>query len=148
FSSIVSHGFVSVSYGRKMSKSLGNFVTVGQYIDTVGADALRLKLLSAASVEHDFAWIEDGLQGWNKFVERIWKTCHPQSDFQIRATGKTTSTVDAAAGKTIDEVTEALSSHRINRALGAVRRLWETIGKSGTTQYAMETLLLLLYLFA
>lgn len=45
FDTVLIHGLVRDSQGRKMSKSLGNGIDPLEVIDKYGADALRLHLL-------------------------------------------------------------------------------------------------------
>ena len=47
FDKVLTHGFVLDEQGRKMSKSLGNVVAPQQVIDQMGADILRLWILSS-----------------------------------------------------------------------------------------------------
>jgi len=42
FKTVLTHGFVMAGDGKKMSKSLGNFITPGEVISKYGADVLRL----------------------------------------------------------------------------------------------------------
>jgi len=50
--SILAHGWWSIN-GSKMSKSTGNFVDAGSYVDTFGVDALRYFLIREMSVGQD-----------------------------------------------------------------------------------------------
>ncbi|HRE82071.1 MAG TPA: class I tRNA ligase family protein, partial [Opitutaceae bacterium] len=50
--SILAHGWWSIN-GAKMSKSTGNFVDAGEYVDTYGVDALRYFLIREMSVGQD-----------------------------------------------------------------------------------------------
>ena len=47
YKQVLTHGFVVGQDGRKMSKSLGNFISLKQIVDTYGADILRLWCASA-----------------------------------------------------------------------------------------------------
>ncbi|MCF6288489.1 MAG: isoleucine--tRNA ligase [Proteobacteria bacterium] len=47
YKQVLTHGYVVGKDGRKMSKSLGNFISLKQVIDTYGADVLRLWCASA-----------------------------------------------------------------------------------------------------
>lgn len=50
--SILAHGWWSIN-GAKMSKSTGNFIDAGEYVDTYGVDALRYFLIREMSVGQD-----------------------------------------------------------------------------------------------
>ena len=47
YKQVLTHGYVVDKDGRKMSKSLGNYISLGQMMDTYGADILRLWCASA-----------------------------------------------------------------------------------------------------
>ena len=47
YKQVLTHGYVVGKDGKKMSKSLGNFISLKQVIDTYGADVLRLWCASA-----------------------------------------------------------------------------------------------------
>jgi len=61
---------------EKMSSSLGNFVTVADAVDAVGADALRMLLLSAtynATQTYSEAAVEEAVERWER-LERAYRT--------------------------------------------------------------------------
>jgi leucyl-tRNA synthetase len=59
--------------GFKMSKSRGNVVIPDEAIDTFGADALRLYILSDTPAEQDIDWDDQGIKGKKDFVKRIFE---------------------------------------------------------------------------
>ena len=64
-----------VEVGRviKMSKSKKNVVDPNELMETYGADVTRLFCLFAAPPERDLEWSEDGVEGSNRFVNRVWR---------------------------------------------------------------------------
>jgi cysteinyl-tRNA synthetase len=56
--------------GEKMSKSLGNFVTIRDAIETYGADALRLFVLSS-QYRSPLTYSEEGMEAMQKGAERL-----------------------------------------------------------------------------
>ena len=58
FHTVLFHGLVRDSQGRKMSKSLGNGIDPLEVIDKYGADALRLTLITGNAPGNDmrFYW--------------------------------------------------------------------------------------------
>ncbi len=52
FKRCITHGFVVDEDGRKMSKSLGNFISVGDVLKNVGADIFRLWIASIDYTDH------------------------------------------------------------------------------------------------
>ena len=53
FHTVLIHGLVRDSQGRKMSKSLGNGIDPLEVIDKYGADALRLTLITGNAPGND-----------------------------------------------------------------------------------------------
>lgn len=66
------HGLVRDLKGRKMSKSLGNFIDPLVMIEKYGADALRLSLFSGVSTGSDLKMSEEKIVGYRNFVSKIW----------------------------------------------------------------------------
>ncbi len=64
-----------VEVGRviKMSKSKKNVVDPNELMETYGADVTRLFCLFAAPPERDLEWSEDGVDGSNRFINRVWR---------------------------------------------------------------------------
>ncbi len=64
-----------VEIGRviKMSKSKKNVVDPNELLEQYGADVTRLFCLFAAPPERDLEWNEDGVEGSNRFVNRVWR---------------------------------------------------------------------------
>ena len=57
---------------EKMSKSKRNTVAPEEIFDRYGADAARLFVLSDSPPERDVQWTESGVEGSNRFVQRVW----------------------------------------------------------------------------
>ncbi|MFO7912749.1 MAG: class I tRNA ligase family protein, partial [Desulfotignum sp.] len=64
-----------VDIGRviKMSKSKKNVVDPNELLEKYGADVTRLFCLFAAPPERDLEWSEDGVEGSNRFINRVWR---------------------------------------------------------------------------
>ena len=59
--------------GAKMSKSLGNVVTLDEMIARYGADAARLYSLFAAPPDRDLDWQDTGIEGIQRFLGRVYR---------------------------------------------------------------------------
>jgi len=59
--------------GAKMSKSKGNVVTPGDFIDRLGADTLRLYVLFMGPPELGKDWSDQGVEGAHRFLGRVWR---------------------------------------------------------------------------
>lgn len=72
FKTVLIHGLVRDSKGRKFSKSLGNGIDPLDMIDTFGADALRMGLLVGAAIGNDIKFDENKVKGYKHFANKIW----------------------------------------------------------------------------
>ncbi|HJQ43264.1 MAG TPA: valine--tRNA ligase, partial [Jatrophihabitantaceae bacterium] len=72
FKTVVLHGLVRDSSGKKMSKSKGNVVDPLLWIDAYGADAVRLALLQGANPGADQAINEEWVVGARNFCTKLW----------------------------------------------------------------------------
>lgn len=72
FKNLLTQGMVLMD-GAKMSKSKGNVVDPDEMIQKYGADTVRLFCLFAAPPERDFDWSDKGIEGANRFINRLWR---------------------------------------------------------------------------
>lgn len=129
-----------VEVGRviKMSKSKKNVVDPNELLQKYGADVTRLFALFAAPPERDLEWSEDGVEGSNRFVNRVWRLafqCLEKYGDIIAKEGSFTgaasdlSSAEAKklyikANQTIKKVTEDIDkSFHFNTAISAVMEL-------------------------
>jgi len=59
--------------GAKMSKSLGNVVSPDEMVARYGADAARLYSLFAAPPDRDLDWQNEGIEGIQRFLGRVYR---------------------------------------------------------------------------
>ena len=72
FNTVVIHGIVRDSQGRKMSKSLGNGIDPLEVIEKYGADALRFMLVQGSSPGNDMRYIDEKIINIRNFTNKIW----------------------------------------------------------------------------
>ncbi|RLC41966.1 MAG: leucine--tRNA ligase [Candidatus Coatesbacteria bacterium] len=56
-----------------MSKSKGNAIPVGPFVNEYGADCARVVMLFAGPPEQDKEWSDEGVVGANRFLNRLWR---------------------------------------------------------------------------
>jgi leucyl-tRNA synthetase len=72
FSAQLNQGIV-INQGKKMSKSLGNGVSLGDQLAEYGVDAVRLTLVFAGPPEDDIDWADMSPAGSLRFLQRAWR---------------------------------------------------------------------------
>lgn len=72
FDTVLIHGLVRDSQGRKMSKSLGNGIDPLEIIDKYGADALRFTLATGNSPGNDMRFSDERVEASRNFANKIW----------------------------------------------------------------------------
>ena len=72
FDTVLFHGLVRDSQGRKMSKSLGNGIDPLEVIDKYGADALRFTLITGNAPGNDMRFYWEKVEASRNFANKIW----------------------------------------------------------------------------
>lgn len=119
----------SVTAGRveKMSKSKKNTIDPQDILDTYGADAARLFILSDSPPDRDLEWSESGLEGAWRFINRLHRLVTDQKDVMLKTSIGTPS--DAAqklqqkAHQTIAKVGQNIEAFHMNKAVASLREL-------------------------
>jgi leucyl-tRNA synthetase len=149
--------------GEVMSKSKGNTVAPDDVIGRLGADTLRLYILSEAPPALSLDWSEDRIEGPRRFLQRVWRLVdrHAESFAQgIRSRVPSELTPPAQAlrrkvHQTIQRVSDDVEERiQLNTAVAALMELYNEIAAREADvaegamrpvlQEAIETLVLLL----
>ena len=91
FKTVLFHGLVRDSLGRKMSKSLGNGIDPLEIIDQYGADALRLTLITGNAPGNDMRFYYERVEASRHFANKIWNASRfimmnmPEEGLQVTA---------------------------------------------------------------
>ena len=72
FDTVLIHGLVRDSQGRKMSKSLGNGIDPLEVIDKYGADALRFTLITGNAPGNDMRFYWERVEASRNFANKVW----------------------------------------------------------------------------
>jgi valyl-tRNA synthetase len=72
FKTVLFHGLVRDSQGRKMSKSLGNGIDPLEIIEQYGADALRFMLMTGNSTGNDMRFNTERVEASRNFANKVW----------------------------------------------------------------------------
>ena len=91
FHTVLFHGLIRDSQGRKMSKSLGNGIDPLEVIDKYGADALRLTLVTGNAPGNDMRFYWERVEASRNFANKVWNA----SRFILMNIGDTVLSVPA-----------------------------------------------------
>ena len=72
FHTVLFHGLVRDSQGRKMSKSLGNGIDPLEVIEKYGADALRMMLIMGNAPGNDMRFYWERVEAARNFANKVW----------------------------------------------------------------------------
>jgi len=72
FKTVLFHGLIRDSQGRKMSKSLGNGIDPLEVIENYGADALRLTIVTGNAPGNDMRFYNERVENSRNFANKVW----------------------------------------------------------------------------
>ena len=151
FARLFNQGII-IADKQKMSKSRGNVVNPDEYVNDLGADAVRAYLMFIGPWEQGGDWNDSGISGISRWLNRVWNLgLEP-----YRPGGETDA--DARKGllrishQTIKKVTGDLERMRFNTMIAALMEFSNYLTKVkeagrvpvGDWAEAVKTLLLLL----
>lgn len=120
---------------EKVSKSKRNGVDPDEILKTYGADTARWFMLSDSPPERDVEWTSAGIEGANRFVQRVWRLVAEASQL-ISAGAEThgeisgpTETVLKAIHRNTDQIGKELEGLRFNRAVALIYELTNALSK-------------------
>ncbi|WP_439938984.1 leucine--tRNA ligase [Nocardia sp. N13] len=122
WSAQLNQGFV-INQGKKMSKSLGNGVNLGDQLAAFGVDAVRLTLVFAGPPEDDIDWANMSPDGSLRFLQRAWRL----SGDVTSDPGVDVTTGDLAlrrtTARTVHDAAELVETYRFNVMVARVMEL-------------------------
>ncbi|MFT4249864.1 MAG: isoleucine--tRNA ligase [Candidatus Woesearchaeota archaeon] len=140
FKNVYMHGMIQDAKGRKMSKSLGNYIAPDEVIDAFGADASRLYFLSQARAGNDLVYnAEDVKQKqrellvyWN--IHKYLLDLHTQTQTKPSKNTKPQRVEDryilSLAHSTLQEAQKALDNYDIERVVHQTEKLLQEISRT------------------
>lgn len=117
---------VTIGASIKMSKSKKNVIDPEEILETYGADAARLFILSDSPPERDLEWTESGIEGAWRFVNRVHGaiTSLDLQDGDESACGDKAKDLRRHTHKTIKGVGEAIEAFAMNKAVALLREFY------------------------
>ena len=135
FDTVLIHGLVRDSQGRKMSKSLGNGIDPLEVIDKYGADALRMTLMTGNAPGNDMRFYWERVEASRNFANKVWNASRfimmniekaPVLDAQPADLTMADKWILSKANSLVKEVTENMDKFELGIALQKVYDfIWE-----------------------
>lgn len=132
----------------KMSKSKNNGVDPQEAIDIYGADVVRLYTMFAAPPEQSLEWSNAGVQGAQKFLQRVWRLAVELVEggdvaaLNVDALDDKQKATRRKTHETIQKVSDDISRRNaFNTAIAAIMELTNTLQKLDKTNDQSRALL-------
>ena len=135
FDTVLIHGLVRDSQGRKMSKSLGNGIDPLEVIDKYGADALRFTLITGNAPGNDMRFYWEKVEASRNFANKVWNASRfimmnmPEDDIENVDVSELTDSdkwILSKANTLAKDVTENLDKYEIGVAAAKLYDfIWE-----------------------
>ena len=75
--------FLTTPEVEKMSKSKRNVVNPDRVVEQYGADTLRMYEMFLGPLEDSKPWDTQGIEGVYRFLQKLWRMCHPGGQFSL-----------------------------------------------------------------
>jgi leucyl-tRNA synthetase len=134
--------------GTKMSKSRGNVTAPDELAEMYGADAVRLYILFVGPADQAMDWTEEGIEGVQRFLRRLWRIVHEAAGAEPGGDGP----LVRKAHQTIAKVTDDIGRRFVfNTPIAAVMELINELGRDPSApgaRFAAETAVSLIQPYA
>lgn len=129
FNTVLIHGLVRDSQGRKMSKSLGNGIDPLEIIDKYGADALRMTLMTGNAPGNDMRFYYERVEASRNFANKVWNASRfimmnmekvPEAEVSLTDLTMADKWILSKCSRLIGDVTENLDKYEMGIALQKV----------------------------
>ncbi len=133
FDTVLIHGLVRDSQGRKMSKSLGNGIDPLEVIKDYGADALRFTLATGNSPGNDMRYMDEKVKASRNFANKLWNASrfimmNLPEDFKFTGLPENLNIEDKWIVSKFNDLAAAVNDNLDNFELGvAVSKLYDFI---------------------
>jgi leucyl-tRNA synthetase len=122
FAAQLNQGIV-INQGKKMSKSLGNGVSLGDQLAEFGVDAVRLTLVFAGPPEDDIDWADMSPAGSLRFLQRAWRLSGDVTSAPGVAVEGGDTALRRVTARTVHDAAELIESYRFNVMIARVMEL-------------------------
>ncbi|MFH0978811.1 MAG: isoleucine--tRNA ligase [Candidatus Woesearchaeota archaeon] len=134
FKAVYMHGFVQDSQGRKMSKSLGNYILPEEVVGKYGADTLRFYMIGGTNPGLDLNYNFEDMQIKSRNISVLWNLHNFLIDYVHtngikQLTGKPSLSIEeeyiiSKSNNAVKKATEAMEAYRLNEVPWIVEGLF------------------------
>ena len=115
---------------QKMSKSRGNVIAADDYVDEVGADAVRSYLMFLGPWDQGGEWSDSGISGAARWLNRVWELAQRDShQLDLPVTTEVARDTQRLVHKTVRKVTDDVERFKFNTALAALMEYTNTLNQ-------------------
>jgi leucyl-tRNA synthetase len=132
FQKLAHQGMILGLDGEKMSKSRGNVVNPDEVREKYGADALRLFILFLGPMDRDKPWSENGIDGVQRFLDRLWRLSLDENDQLQLKDEPATEEINKLLHKAIKKVGEDIEALSFNTAISTLMILLNELYRTGS----------------
>jgi len=134
FTKLFNQGVI-IAQKQKMSKSRGNVITPDDYVNEVGADAIRVYLMFLGPWEEGGEWDDSNISGVTRWFNRVWSLAlqpyqkKEATALEKRKDGKALRDLQRITHQTIKKVTEDIDGFHYNTMIAALMEFTNYLGK-------------------
>lgn len=133
--------------GQKMSKSRGNVIRPDEVVEQFGTDTVRVYEMFMGPFEGSAAWSQQGIEGAQRFLQRVWAFIHTHADTDKNETEADNGMVEVQ--RAIQRITRSAEELHFNTAISALMELLNFLEKQAVVpRSVLETYITLLAPFA
>jgi leucyl-tRNA synthetase len=114
---------VVINQGKKMSKSLGNGVNLGEQLAEFGVDAVRLTLVFAGPPEDNIDWADLSPAGSLRFLQRAWRLSGDVTSAPGTAPEGGDLELRRVTHRTVYDAAQLVESYRFNVMIARIMEL-------------------------
>ena len=149
FTKLFNQGMITGKNGIKMSKSKGNVISPDDLVRDYGCDSLRMYELFVGPPELDAEWDDRGIDGVNRYLNRVWTLVMDNKDKNIPASKNMLKT----RHRMMYDITTRLESFSLNTVISGFMEYnnkFIDIAKKegGVDKESLETMVIMLAPFA
>ena len=134
---------VTVGPSESMSKSKKNTIDPENIINSYGADAARLFILSDSPPEKDVQWSEEGIVSSYKFIQKLWNlNSRILEEINKNHQDNNSNELDIYTNKFLKKITDNLEKFSYNKIVANLYEMYSFLSKEINNIYKKDNLIL------